>query len=124
MRYIDADYAVQVLNALGNREYRRQNGTIMDAVKALMNEDIIPTVEFEGATTPAGVQEDRGEAYWNITEQEFGVVNGKVKEECSNCGRVIKRREQTPQENYCPKCGCRMKPLNEIDPEHNEEIPV
>ena len=43
-RLIDADEAVKLLKSIGNREYRRENGTICDAIKMLSFDAYTPTV--------------------------------------------------------------------------------
>lgn len=45
MRLIDADYAEKMLRSLGNRAFRRENGTIMDAIKMISNPSCTPTVD-------------------------------------------------------------------------------
>lgn len=45
MRMIDADYAEKMLRSLGNRAFRRENGTIMDAIKMISNPSCTPTVD-------------------------------------------------------------------------------
>ncbi len=50
-RLIDADEAIKTLESLGNRDYRREKGTIQEAVKMLRYDDYTPTVieaESEG----------------------------------------------------------------------------
>lgn len=43
-RLIDADEAIQVLKSLGNRDYRREKGTIQDAIKMLSYDEYTPTI--------------------------------------------------------------------------------
>ena len=43
-RLVDADEAVKLLKSIGNREYRRENGTICDAIKMLSFDAYTPTV--------------------------------------------------------------------------------
>lgn len=45
MRLIDANAAAELLHSLGSRDYRREKGTIMDAVKMLSNPKYTPTVD-------------------------------------------------------------------------------
>jgi hypothetical protein len=43
-RLIDADEAIKILKSLGNRDYRREKGTIKDAEKMLSYDGYIPTI--------------------------------------------------------------------------------
>lgn len=43
-RLIDADEAIKILKSLGNRDYRRKNGTIQEAEKMLRFDEYIPTI--------------------------------------------------------------------------------
>lgn len=43
-RLIDADEAINTLKELGSREYRREKGTIADAIKMLSSSVYTPTI--------------------------------------------------------------------------------
>lgn len=43
-RLIDADEAIKILKSLGNRDYRRNKGTIQDAEKMLSYDGYTPTI--------------------------------------------------------------------------------
>jgi hypothetical protein len=43
-RLIDADEAIKTLKSLGNRDYRREKGTIQEAIKMLDFDEYTPTV--------------------------------------------------------------------------------
>lgn len=43
-RLIDADKAIKKLKSLGNRDYRREKGTIQDAEKMLSYDGYTPTI--------------------------------------------------------------------------------
>lgn len=43
-RLIDADKAIKTLKSLGNRDYRRERGTIQEAEKMLSYDDYTPTI--------------------------------------------------------------------------------
>ncbi len=47
-RLIDADETIKVLKSLGNRDYRREKGTIQDAEKMLSYDGYTPTI-IEGS---------------------------------------------------------------------------
>lgn len=43
-RLIDADEAIKTIRGLGNRDYRREKGTISDALKMLISDVYTPTI--------------------------------------------------------------------------------
>lgn len=43
-RLIDADEAIKTLKSLGNRDYRREKGTIQEAEKMLSFDEYTPTI--------------------------------------------------------------------------------
>lgn len=43
-RLIDADEAIKTLESLGNRDYRREKGTIREAEKMLSYDEYTPTI--------------------------------------------------------------------------------
>ena len=43
-RLIDADATLKLLRNLGSRDYRREKGTIMDAMKMLSYDEYTPTI--------------------------------------------------------------------------------
>lgn len=45
MRLIDADATYELLKSLGSRDYRREKGTICEAMKMVAYEDYTPTVD-------------------------------------------------------------------------------
>ena len=45
MRLIDADATFDLLRSLGSRDYRREKGTIMDAMKMISHPEYTPTVD-------------------------------------------------------------------------------
>ena len=44
-RYIDADKTIELLKSLGSRDYRREKGTICDAIKMLQYPEYTPTAD-------------------------------------------------------------------------------
>ena len=44
-RLIDADATFKLLRSLGSRDYRREKGTIMDAMKMISHPEYTPTVD-------------------------------------------------------------------------------
>ena len=57
-RLIDADAYENLIRGLGNREYRRENGTICDAIKFLHPHYTPTIIEAEEATQKDGGQND------------------------------------------------------------------
>jgi len=50
-RLIDADEAIKTLKSLGNRDYRREKGTIQEAEKMLSFDEYTPTIIAESEET-------------------------------------------------------------------------
>ena len=44
-RYIDADATIELLKSLGSRDYRREKGTICEAIKMLQYPEYTPTAD-------------------------------------------------------------------------------
>lgn len=99
MRLIDADATVELLRSLGSRDYRREKGTIADAMKMLSHPTYTPTVD----ATPVV----HGEWLFG----ELGPVGASVK--CSSCGWGIDNVDPIlwldyPAHKFCGNCGTKM----------------
>ena len=89
--YIERDATVKLLRSLGSRDYRREKGTIQEAIKM---------VSFSEYTPAADVAE--------VRHGRWGVDGVYVV--CSVCNRftlspIVK---QLPTFKYCPNCGAKM----------------
>ena len=87
--YIERERTVELLRSLGNREYRREKGTIQDAIK------MISYPEYTPAADVAPVVHRRWVEY-----QIPPIVC------CSNCDWATDVKEKNFQ--YCPNCGAKM----------------
>ena len=94
--YIERERTVELLRSLGNREYRKEKGTIQDAIKMISHS------EYTSAADVAPVVHGRWiDAYPDIEPNPmfmYGI--------CSECGfeqRISKYL------NYCPNCGAKME---------------
>lgn len=88
MRLIDADATIELLRSLGSRDYRREKGTIADAMKMLSHSAYTPTIEAEP------VRHGR----WIISSDGYYPY-------CWDCKARPKGGNMT---KYCPNCGARM----------------
>lgn len=89
--YIEREKTVELLRSLGNREYRKEKGTIQDAIK------MISYSEYTPAADVAPVVHGR----W-MEHYRSGVT---VAEGCvSSCCDMWNDRRS----NYCPNCGAIM----------------
>ena len=88
MRLIDADATIELLRSLGSRDYRREKGTIADAMKMLSHSAYTPTIEAEPVRHGRWEECQVPHILW-----------------CSECdwgtGAFVKL-------NYCPNCGAKM----------------
>lgn len=89
--YIEREKTVELLRSLGNREYRKEKGTIQDAIK------MISYPEYTPAADVAPVVHGR----W-VTHYRSGtpVAEGHV----STCCNMWNNRKS----DYCPSCGAKM----------------
>lgn len=83
--YIEREATLNVLRNLGNRDYRREKGTIMDAMKVIMHSAYTPTAD--------------------VAEVKHGkwTSNGLRNPQCSLC-----RNYNIEKSRFCPNCGARM----------------
>ncbi len=97
MRLIDADATFELLRNLGSRDYRRDKGTIMDAMKMISHSEYTPTVDAVPVVHGEWGQPNRfkdGVGLWR----------------CDQCGEASIRRFR-----YCPECGSKMDKLKEVE---------
>ena len=91
VEYIEREATIKLLRSLGSRDYRREKGTIQEAIKM---------VSFSEYTPAADVAPVRhGE--WEIVVGS----NGKEYMVCTCC-RVS--QDLTGVFTYCPNCGAKM----------------
>ena len=86
--YIEREATIELLRSLGSRDYRREKGTIQDAIK------MVSFSEYTPAADVAPVVHGR----WIMHDDEFGLTC-----ECSVC-----HIETMGDGNYCPNCGAKM----------------
>ena len=86
--YIEREATIELLRSLGSRDYRREKGTIQDAIK------MVSFSEYTPAADVAPVVHGR----WIMHDDEFGLTC-----ECSAC-----HIETMGDGNYCPNCGAKM----------------
>ena len=103
--YIEREKTVELLRSLGNRGYRREKGTIQDAIK------MISSPEYTPAADVSPVRHGR----W------------KCNKPCPVCGgdrfdgldADIWADWQPP---YCPNCGAKMDMRDTVNNNENKEI--
>ena len=89
--YISREKTLALLNSLGSRDYRREKGTIQDAIKMISS----------AAYTPAADVAEVVHGRW-VTHYRSGtpVAEGYV----STCCDMWNNRKS----DYCPNCGAKM----------------
>lgn len=108
MRLIDADAAIQRMNRLGDREYRRRKDFIDDAIKVLSSVMYSPTVDA------VPVESGKWE-YEPAADDHF--VGEFI---CSVCQSGY-REDDAEDFNYCPNCGAKMEMPDDEDDEDEED---
>lgn len=97
---IDANATVRLLKSVGNREYRRENGTISDAIKMLSHQAYTPTVDAVEVVHGEWIYKN-GEWVCSVCEEpalyDVQVYGGGNYKDCD-----------LVRSNYCPNCGAKM----------------
>ena len=96
--YIEREATIELLQSLGSRDYRREKGTIQEAIKM---------VSFPEYTPSADVAPVRHGRWEDSIDEWFGTDVYT----CSKCRESYVLVEGTPKENlwnYCPNCGAKM----------------
>lgn len=83
--YIERESTIELLRSLGSRDYRREKGTIQEAIKMVSFPEYTPSADV------APVRHGK----WKRYRKNLG--------ECSECGEIVSVRS-----NYCPNCGAKM----------------
>ena len=98
--YIEREATIELLRSLGRRDYRREKGTIQEAIK------MVSSSEYTPAADVAPVVHGR----WVLGNVEPGYFTpgGNRPWICSECEKVISWMLGEPLENYCPNCGAKM----------------
>ena len=94
--YISREKTLALLKSLGSRDYRREKGTIQDAIKMISS----------AAYTPAADVAEVVHGRWHLLDD---CANAGLY--CSACGRRVHREEfayKKLRSKYCPHCGARM----------------
>lgn len=91
--YIEREKTVERLRSLGNREYRKENGTIQDAIKMISYPEYTPAADVAPVV--------HGRWMYEKTEGGFHIWR------CSRCGRGM---NDNPEgiDLYCYHCGAKM----------------
>lgn len=90
--YIEREKTVELLRSLGNREYRKEKGTIQDAIKMISYPEYTPAADV--APVIHARWEKRGSSWY-----------------CTHCGigyRIICGNIPASRHKYCPNCGAKM----------------
>ena len=90
--YIERERTVELLRSLGNREYRKEKGTIQDAIKMISYPEYTPAADVAPVVHGRWVEKEK---------YTFGIMY-----DCSLCeNRILDNGHPW---NYCPNCGAKM----------------
>ena len=92
--YIEREATIELLRRLGSRDYRREKGTIQEAIKMVSFSEYTPAADV----TP--VRHGR----W-IERKSFHAEGGIVAK-CSACQKDVQYLGNPL--NFCPNCGAKM----------------
>lgn len=103
--YIEREATVKLLRSIGSRDYRREEGTLADAIKMVMHSEYTPTADVEP------VRHGRWEDYWGGKYSDPLYV-------CSECHKpallvrdlddVYFETMKQRRTQFCPHCGAKM----------------
>ena len=93
--YIEREATVKLLRRLGSRDYRREKGSIQEAIKMVSFPEYTPSADVAPVRHGRWVHTDLA-AHW------YG------KDECSECTYHEHDRRDLSHFNYCPNCGATM----------------
>ena len=98
--YIEREATIELLRSLGSRDYRREKGTIQEAIKMVSFPEYTPSADV------APVRHGR----WEEMHYEGGILDGTNFDRCSICGyeRVLDDPALKTVFKYCPNCGAMM----------------
>ena len=99
--YIEREATLNVLRNLGSRDYRREKGTIADAMKMIMHSAYTPTADV------AEVKHGKW-IYHECVLSYDGTISGHS---CSVCKAFVNEEtfdNDTFYKKYCGNCGARM----------------
>ncbi len=94
--YIEREATVKLLRSLGSRDYRREKGTIQEAIKM---------VSFPEYTPPADVAPVRHGEWETNSDMPDTLI-------CSVCKCGFDMWKHDPH-NFCPNCGAKMDEVSE-----------
>lgn len=96
--YIEREKTVELLRSLGNREYRKEKGTIQEAIKMISYPEYTPTADVAPVVHGRWIHS----RYEDCSEQ-FELVK------CSQCNHeAYAMAFYVRGGNYCPNCGAMM----------------
>ena len=90
--YIEREATIKLLRSLGSRDYRREKGTIQEAIK------MVSFSEYTPAADVAPVRHGR----WVPKRKVYRTPSAK-NHTCSECGLEVAELW-----HYCPNCGAQM----------------
>lgn len=88
--YIEREKTVELLRSLGNREYRKEKGTIQDAVKMISYPEYTPTADVAPVVHGRWIYDEKAQRPY-----------------CSVCKGYFYGATNSPM-SYCPNCGSKM----------------
>ena len=101
--YIEREATIELLRSIGSRDYRREKGTIQEAIK------MISFSEYTPAADVVEVRHGRWEAW-------MPDKNGETREFiCTGCRFMVEMSWKQKECDYewCPYCGCKCECLPE-----------
>lgn len=103
--YIEREATVKLLRSIGSRDYRREKGTLADAIKMVMHFEYTPSADV--APVKHARWEDKWDGLYSNPHYWCSVCHESAPYRWGQTELASERWEQalTP---YCPHCGAKM----------------
>ena len=88
--YIERERTVELLRSLGNRKYRKEKGTIQDAIKMISYPEYTPAADVAPVVHGRWIYDKKAQRPY-----------------CSVCKGYFYGATNSPM-SYCPNCGTKM----------------
>lgn len=86
--YIEREKTVELLRSLGNREYRKEKGTIQDAIKMISYPEYTPTADVAPVVHARWIDDGRGIIICPECKRGYN-LHAKYTHYCPHCGAIM-----------------------------------
>ena len=109
--YIEREATIELLRSLGSRDYRREKGTIQEAIKMVSFPEYTPAADVAQVRHGRWLDRPKNQGLKDEEIGTVGMVDGEPRSSCycSECREwLVASDEYAVKGNYCPNCGAKM----------------